>query len=99
VLKLESSDAPGKVAAFYRRALAKYGKVLDCSDSSKATSEKAKSNSTNELSCEEDRTDKGELVLKAGTKEEQHVVGVEASGDLTVFHLVYIETRGSASSK
>ena len=99
VLKLESNDAPERVAAFYRKALTKSGKVLDCSDAAKATSEKAKSNSTNELSCEEDRPDKGEFVLKAGTKEEQHVVGVQASGDLTVFHLVYIETRGSASSK
>jgi hypothetical protein len=87
------------VAAFYRKALAKYGKVLDCSDSSKATSDKAKSNSTNELSCEDEQPKSGEFVLKAGTKEEQHVVGVQASGDLTVFHLVYIETRGSASSK
>jgi len=99
VLKLESNDAPEKVAAFYRKALAKYGKVLDCSDSSKATSEKAMGNSSNELSCEDEQPKSGEFVLKAGTKEEQHVVGVEASGDLTVFHLVYIETRGSASSK
>ena len=32
VLKMESSDAPEKVAAFYRKALAKYGTVLDCSN-------------------------------------------------------------------
>jgi hypothetical protein len=99
VLKLESNDAPEKVAAFYRKALAKYGKVLDCGDSSKATSEKAKSNSTNELSCEEDQPDKGEHVLKAGTKQEQHVVGIKASADLTVFQLVYVMARGSDGSK
>jgi hypothetical protein len=99
VLKLESNDAPEKVAAFYRKALAKYGRVLDCGDSSKATSEKAKSNSTDELSCEEDQPGKGELVLKAGTKEEQHVVGIKASGDLTVFQLVYVMAHGSDSSK
>jgi hypothetical protein len=99
VLKLESNDAPEKVAAFYRKALGKYGKVLDCGDSSRATSEKAKGNSPNELSCDEDRPDKGELVLKAGTKEEQHVVGIKASDDLTVFQLVYIMARGSDSNK
>jgi hypothetical protein len=99
VLKLESNDAPEKVAAFYRRALAKYGKVVDCDDSTKATGEKKKGNSSNELGCEEDRLDKGELVLKAGTKEEQHVVGIKASGDLTIFQLVYVEARGSESSK
>jgi hypothetical protein len=99
VLKLESNDAPEKVVGFYRKALAKYGKVLNCDDSSKATSEKAKANSSNELSCAEDRPDKGELVLKAGTKEEQHVVGIKTSGNLTVFQLVYVEARGSKSSK
>ena len=32
VLKMETTDAPDKVAAFYRKALAKYGQVLDCSN-------------------------------------------------------------------
>jgi hypothetical protein len=95
VLKLESNDAPEKVAAFYRKALAKYGKVLDCSDSSKAVGEKAKGNSSNELGCEDEQPKSGEFVLKAGTKEEQHVVGIRSSGDLTVFDLVYVEMRGS----
>jgi len=99
VLKLESNDAPEKVAAFYRKALAKYGKVVDCGDSSKATGEKAKGNSSNELGCEEERPESGELVLKAGTKEEQHVVGIKANGGLTVFQLVYVEARGSDSRK
>jgi hypothetical protein len=99
VLKLESNDAPEKVAVFYRRALAKYGKVLDCGDSSKAASEKPKGISSNELGCDEDRPDKGELVLKAGTKEEQHVVGIKTSGDLTVFQLVYVEARGADTRK
>jgi hypothetical protein len=93
VLKLESNDAPEKVAAFYRKALAKYGKVLDCADSSKPMIEKEKGKSSNELGCEDERPENGELVLKAGTKEEQHVVGIEAKGGLTVFHLVYVEDR------
>jgi len=99
VLKLESNDAPEKVAAFYRKALAKYGKVVDCGDSSKATGEKAKGNSSNELGCEEERPESGELVLKAGTKEEQHVVGIKANGGLTVFQLVYVETRTSGNKE
>jgi len=99
VLKLESNDAPEKVAAFYRKALAKYGKVVDCPDSSKATGEKAKGDSADELGCEEERPESGEFVLKAGTKEEQHVVGIEAKRGLTVFHLVYVEDRISDSRK
>jgi len=95
VLKLESDDAPEKVAAFYRKALAKYGKVLDCGDSSIVVGGEAKGSSSNELGCDEDRSDKGELVLKAGTKEEQHLVGIKTGKELTVFQLVYVEVRGS----
>jgi hypothetical protein len=99
VLKLESNDAPEKVAAFYRKALAKYGKVVVCDDSAKPTGEKKKGNSSNELGCEDEQPGSGELVLKAGTKEEQHVVGIKTSGDLTVFQLVYVEARGSETGK
>jgi hypothetical protein len=99
VLTLESNDAPEKVAAFYRKALAKYGRVLDCANSSKPTTEKEKGKSSNELGCEGDRPESGGFVLKAGTKEEQHVVGIEAKGGLAVFHLVYVEARSSDSKE
>jgi hypothetical protein len=95
VLKLESNDAPEKVAAFYRKALAKYGKVVNCGGSSETAGEKEKGNSSHELGCEDQQPESGELVLKAGTKQEEHLVGIKASGDLTVFQLVYVETRGS----
>jgi hypothetical protein len=94
VLKLESNDAPERVATFYRKALAKYGKVLDCSDSSKATGEKKKDNSSSELGCEDEQPESGELVLKAGTKQEEHVVGIKTEGGITLFQLVYVERRG-----
>ena len=42
VLKLESSDSPEKIAAYYRKAMAKYGTVLDCS---KATGNAGKTGS------------------------------------------------------
>ena len=99
VLKLESNDAPEKVAAFYRKALAKYGRVLDCANSSKSTTGKENRNSSNELGCEDEQPASGEFVLKAGTKEEEHVVGIEVKGGLTVFHLVYVEDRTSDSKK
>jgi len=97
VLKMESNDAPEKVAAFYRKALAKYGKVLDCSASAQATGEKKKGSSADELGCEDEQAENGELVLKAGTKQEEHVVGIKTSGGLTLFQLVYVKTRGSES--
>ena len=95
VLKLESNDGPEKVAAFYRKALSKYGKVLDCRGSSKVTTGDNKGSSSNELGCDDDQPENGELVLKAGTKQEQHVVGIKSSGGLTLFQLVYVMTRGS----
>ena len=95
VLKLESNDGPEKVAAFYRKALAKYGKVLDCRGSSKVTTGDNKGSSSDELGCDDDQPENGELVLKAGTKQEQHVVGIKSSSGLTQFQLVYVMTRGA----
>jgi hypothetical protein len=93
VLKLESNDAPEKVATFYRKALKKYGKVLDCTGSSKATVGKS-----DELGCEDDQPENGELVLKAGTKQEQHIVGIKTRDGMTLFQLVYVMTRGSETN-
>jgi hypothetical protein len=95
VLKLESDDAPEKVAAFYRKELAKYGRVLHCDGASGAGNEKGKSHSPSELSCEDDRPEKGGLLLKAGTKQRQHIVGITPNGNRSHFQLVYVETRGS----
>jgi hypothetical protein len=95
VLKLESNDPPEKVAAFYHKALAKYGRVLNCADAAKAAGAQDKTDS--ELSCKDDQPENGETVLKAGTKEKQHIVGIKLEGGLSVVQLVYVEARGSDS--
>ena len=95
VLKLESDDAPEKVAAFYRKALAKYGQVVDCGRASSAASDDAKSNSSDPLDCKSDRPQNGGFTLKAGTKEKQHVVGIQRDGSRSLFQLVYVETPKS----
>jgi hypothetical protein len=97
VLKMDSDDAPDKVTAFYRRALSQYGKVLNCSDSGAAGA--AKEKSANGLDCEDDHADENETVLKAGTKEAKHIVSVKPNGSGSIYDLVYIEARGSVSSK
>jgi hypothetical protein len=99
VLKLESNDAPEKVAAFYRKALAKYGRVWNCADSTKAAGEQQKTDSPNELNCQEEKPESGETVLKAGTKEKQHLVGIKLEGGLSVFQLVYVEAPVSDNKK
>jgi hypothetical protein len=94
VLKMDSTDAPEKVAAFYRRALAKYGTVLDCSNASASTNSDDEKNSK-KLTCEDEKPKPHEISLKAGTKDKQHAVGIEPNGSGTTFQLVYVETKGT----
>ena len=95
VLKLESSDSPEKIAAYYRKAMAKYGTVLDCS---KATGNAGKTGSdkdnekSNTLTCEDDHADNGGYAYKVGTKAKQHVVAVEPKGKNTIISLIYVES-------
>lgn len=99
VMKMESNDAPEKIAEFYKKALARYGTVLNCSEPSQKASSKDKSGSSNKLECDDDKPKKGGLVFKAGTKEKQHVVGIQPNGQGTLFQLVYVEARGDDKEK
>jgi hypothetical protein len=97
VLKYESDDAVEKVSAFYRKALGKYGRVLQCTSADENKSEKHEG--SKDLDCGDDKPEKGAIELKAGTREKQHVVGVEPTGTGSKFELVYIEAHGSDDSK
>jgi hypothetical protein len=99
VMKMESNDAPDKIAEFYKKALAKYGTVLNCSDPSQTASAKDKGGSSNKLECDDDKPEKGGLVFKAGTKEKQHIVGIQPNGRGSVFQLVYVEAQGDDREK
>lgn len=92
VLKMESKDAPRKVAEYYQKALAKYGTVLDCTNATRTLEDKEEK--SEKLTCSDDKPEKGGMLFKAGTKEKQHVVGVQPNGTGTVFQLVYVEVRG-----
>src|SRR5262249_27309468 len=70
VMKMESGDAPKKVAAFYQKALAKYGKVMDCSDGAKKQDSANGKSSPDALTCD-DTPETGETLLKSGTKGKQ----------------------------
>ena len=96
VLKLESPDAPDKVAAFYRKALAKYGPVLDCSNPSagKSPDETQDKNKSARLTCGDDKPDAGAQLFKSGSREKQHIVNVAHAGTGSNFQLVYLEARG-----
>jgi hypothetical protein len=93
VLKMDSDASPDKVTAFYRKALSKYGKVLNCSDAAE------KNKSSDGLDCESDHADKDETVLKSGKKDAKHIVSIKSNGSGSVYDLVYVEAKGSLSSK
>ena len=97
VMKMETPDAPDKVATFYRKALAKYGTVLDCSNAQPAENtapEDNKKKSSKALTCEDEKPKPNEISLKAGTKSKEHAVGIQPNGSGTLYQLVYVETRG-----
>ncbi|HEX7696318.1 MAG TPA: hypothetical protein VF394_02930 [Candidatus Acidoferrum sp.] len=99
VMKMESNEAPEKIAEFYKKALAKYGTVLNCSDAAQNANAKDKTGSSKRLECGDDKPEKGGLLFKAGTKERQHIVGIQPNGQGTIFQLVYVEARGDDKEK
>src|ERR1700733_5810718 len=89
VLKMESKDTPRKVADYYRKALAKYGTVLDCTNAPPQQEKDEK-----KLTCGDDKPDAGGMLFKAGTAEKQHIVAVQPKGNGAEFKLLYVEARG-----
>jgi hypothetical protein len=92
VLKMESKDAPRKVADYYQKALAKYGKVLDCTNAGRP--QQGKDEKSEKLTCGDDKPEPGGMLFKAGTNEKQHIVGVQSKGTGAMFQLLYVEARG-----
>jgi hypothetical protein len=90
VMQLESNDAPAKIADFYRKALAKYGDVLDCTYGGAKQDESAKA-----LTCGDDKPDNGGMLFKAGTKKQQHIVGLDPKGSGTKLSLIYLSFKGN----
>jgi hypothetical protein len=93
-LQYESDDPPGKLIAFYKDQLKKYGNVLICHTShmNVDTDIKDSDHSSTELTCE--GGDGKNVELKVGTKENQHIVAVEPDGKGSTFSLVYVRTHG-----
>lgn len=95
VMKLETDAAPAKVADYYRKALSKYGKVLDCTNAPALTQEqKDADEKSNTLACDNDQAKPGEVIYKVGKHDDQHVVNVQPNGTGTIYGLVYLSTKG-----
>jgi hypothetical protein len=98
VANYDSDDAPGKIIAYYRERLKKYGKVIECHSSEHggdAHAEMSDDEHSRALTCDGDNT--GSVTeLKVGTEDNQHVVAVEPNEGHggSKFALVYIHARG-----
>jgi len=99
VLKMESDDSPDKVADYYKKALAKYGKVLDCSHPSPAEVDATRNTSPKPISCGDDKPEKGGMLFKAGTQEKQHIVAIQPNGHGSLYQLVYLAVWGNDEKK
>jgi hypothetical protein len=92
--KLESGDSRARVAAFYRRALAKYGTVLDCSDArDNQPKHRGRDEDGDQLVCDVDDPGDHSLVYKVGTESNQRIVAIKAHGNGTRFSLVHVDKR------
>jgi hypothetical protein len=58
-----------------------------------------KDKSSNGLDCDSDHPEKGETVLKSGTKEMQRIASVKTNGSGSVYDLVYVEAKGLGNDK
>jgi len=96
VVKYTSSDSNDKVLAFYKKALGRYGDVIQCNGKTPV----GQPASTREgLTCDDsDNQNKAKVnldihqSLKAGSKRHQHIVGIESpDGPGTTFSLVELD--------
>jgi len=88
IVKMDTSDSPQKVAASYKKALAKYGKVLDCSNPSAGHGKADADDSSQSLTCGDDKAEKGGMMFKAGTRDRQHIVSVQPHGQGSFYQLL-----------
>jgi hypothetical protein len=104
-----STDGPDAVIAFYRKALGRYGDVIQCQDNKAVGSPThtaegltCDNDKENHLSVSSDQHTVGKdatrkMELKAGSKLHQHIVSVEPDGNGTKFGLVVLDLPGHFS--
>jgi hypothetical protein len=98
----KSTDSPDLVAAFYRKALGRYGDVIECQNdkpvgSLTRTSEGLTCDNEKENHIKVDNDISGKREMKAGSKQHQHIVGVDPDGSGTKIGLVALDLPGHLS--
>jgi hypothetical protein len=104
-ISYRTSDSPDKVLAFYRKGLARFGTVIQCSDHQPVGTPTRTSDG---LDCSDDgennrakfkaNTDfSGKIELKAGSRQHQHLVTIDPDASGTKFGLVALDLPGQIS--
>lgn len=108
VVSYSTADSQDKVAAFYKKALGRYGDVITCQNQNAIGTPTATSEG---LTCADDShhghvqindhdyAGKDSLQLKAGSKRHQHIVAFDTgnNGGKTVFGLVALDLPSAGS--
>lgn len=89
-LKFESNDPPDKVVGFYRKEMAKYGKVVDCTGGFTMAFHHRDKDA--EVTCDDHNGAGHEYKeqLKVGTENNQRILAIKPSGNGSEFALVYV---------
>jgi hypothetical protein len=97
-----TQDSPDQVKAFYRKALGRYGDVIQCQNDKPVgtptlTAEglTCDNEKENHISVNDDMS--GKMELKAGSKQHQHIVAVDPEGNGTKFGIVALDLPGRLS--
>ena len=89
-LKYQSNDSPDKVMSFYKKDMAKYGNVIDCTGGFTLTFHRHSQDS--EVTCDnyEGSPHRYREALKVGSEYNQRIVAIRPSGSGSEFALVYV---------
>jgi hypothetical protein len=90
-LKYESNDSPDKVLSFYKKDMAKYGKVINCTGGFSMRFERH--NEDNEVTCDghEGGDHRYREELKVGTEHNQRIVAIRPTDHGSEFALVFVK--------
>jgi len=91
-VEYESDDAPARLISYYKDQLKKYGNVLECHTSGHNYGYNSNDSHSDELKCEGNSGNN--IELKAGTKNNQHIVSIKPRDKGADFALVYVRLRG-----
>jgi hypothetical protein len=95
-----TTDSPDQVTAFYRKALGRYGDVIQCQNN-KAVGTPTRT--AEGLTCDNEKQnhvyddESGKMELKAGSKQHQHIAAIDPEGNGTKFGLVALDLPGHVS--